>query len=198
MNAINAPKHKAKLYNHNKWIEGNYFSRQETTYCFTEDYLRNPPKTLHYIAVDTMTDWGLPNEFRLYPIDPDTLCCSTGKTDINDQPLFTNDIISYDPDGYGAYGTCTGIIKFGEYRQDASGGEYSGKLCLGYYVELLSITPYDWMEETSEEALEYFPYYLRKYSLIEFLKDTNSNVTKIGNVIDNPELMKGENNGTRN
>ena len=62
----------------NKWVEGYYLSRKETTYCFTEDYERNPVKKLHYIAVDSMTDWGLPNEFRCYEIDPNTLCEFTG------------------------------------------------------------------------------------------------------------------------
>ena len=39
---------------------------KETTYCFTEDYEKYPVKTLHFIAEECMTDWGLPNDFRLY------------------------------------------------------------------------------------------------------------------------------------
>ena len=77
----------------NKWIEGYYLSRKETTYCFTEDYERNPVKTLHYIAVDSMTDWGLPNEFRLYEIDPYTLCEFTSIHDNNNSKIFENDIV---------------------------------------------------------------------------------------------------------
>ena len=77
----------------NKWVEGYYLSRKETTYCFTEDYERNPVKTLHYIAVDSMTDWGLPNEFRCYEIDPDTLCQFTGVFDKNGNKIWENDII---------------------------------------------------------------------------------------------------------
>lgn len=77
----------------NKWVEGYYLSRKETTYCFTEDYEKNPVKTLHYIALDSMTDWGLPNEFRLFEIDPDTLCQCTGLIDKNENKIWENDII---------------------------------------------------------------------------------------------------------
>ena len=77
----------------NKWVEGYYLSRKETTYCFTEDYERNPVKTLHYIAVDSMTDWGLPNEFRFFEIDPYTLCEYTGLTDDNENMIWENDIL---------------------------------------------------------------------------------------------------------
>ena len=79
----------------NKWVEGYYLSRKETTYCFTEDYERNPVKTLHYIAVDSMTDWGLPNEFRCYEIDPDTLCQYTGQNDIDNNMIWENDCVGH-------------------------------------------------------------------------------------------------------
>ena len=43
---------------HNRWVEGFYLKRKETTYCFTEDYEKYPVKTLHFIAEECMTDWG--------------------------------------------------------------------------------------------------------------------------------------------
>lgn len=79
----------------NKWVEGYYLSRKETTYCFTEDYDKFPVKILHYIAVDSMTDWGLPNEFRYYEIDPDTLCQYTGQNDMDDNMIWENDCIGH-------------------------------------------------------------------------------------------------------
>ena len=77
----------------NKWVGGYYLSKKETTYCFTEDYEKFPVKTLHYIAVDSMIDWGLPNEFRCYEIDPDTLCQYTGLTDRNKNKIWEWDIM---------------------------------------------------------------------------------------------------------
>lgn len=77
----------------NKWVEGFYLKRKETTYCFTEDYERNPVKTLHYIAKECMTDWGLPNEFRLFEIDPETLCEFTGIYDKDGNKIWENDVI---------------------------------------------------------------------------------------------------------
>lgn len=75
------------------WVYGYYLSREETTYCCAEDYERSPVKTLHFIATEFSTDWGLPNEFRLYEIDPDTLCEYTGIHDNNNNKIFENDIV---------------------------------------------------------------------------------------------------------
>ena len=97
---------KAKLKNwktnsqQNKWVEGFYLNRKETTYCFKEDYERFPVKTLHFIAVESMTDWGLPNKFDIYEIDPDTLCMFTGQMDINNTKIWENDYVKVSDDIY--------------------------------------------------------------------------------------------------
>ena len=78
---------------HNRWVEGFYLKRKETTYCFTEDYEKYPVKTLHFIAEECMTDWGLPNDFTLYEIDLDTLCQYTGMNDKENNMIWENDII---------------------------------------------------------------------------------------------------------
>lgn len=84
----------------NKWVEGFYLNRKETTYCFKEDYERFPVKTLHFIAVESMTDWGLPNKFDIYEIDPDTLCMFTGQMDINNTKIWENDYVKVSDDVY--------------------------------------------------------------------------------------------------
>lgn len=97
---------KAKLKNwktnsqQNRWVEGFYLNRKETTYCFKEDYERFPVKTLHFIAVESMTDWGLPNKFDIYEIDPDTLCMFTGQMDINNTKIWENDYVKVSDDIY--------------------------------------------------------------------------------------------------
>ena len=66
-------RYRAKIYNNDDWYEGYYFQYPSTTYCFTEDYERNPPKIIHCLVWHQMTDWGLPNRVYYAEIDYDTL-----------------------------------------------------------------------------------------------------------------------------
>lgn len=124
---------KAKLKGRNQWIEGFYCSMRETTYCFAEDYERHSVPLHHLIAVDEMTDWGLPNQLRLYEIDPETLCEYTGLTDKNGKKIWENDIC----DRKEKYSE---VVKMneGDWSLDYSymfGKEYGDSFCnLGFYV----------------------------------------------------------------
>ena len=86
---------RAKWVNNGEWVEGYYCKISETTYAFAEDYERNPIPVHHYILQEVMTDWGLPNRFNQYEIDPETLCQYTGKSDEDGEKIFEGDIVGF-------------------------------------------------------------------------------------------------------
>ena len=78
--ALSIPhKVKAKSINSDSWFTGWYIQKDDTTFCFTEDYARHPNNTKHYIVFDRMTDWGLPNKTMITEIDPKTLKLIEGR-----------------------------------------------------------------------------------------------------------------------
>ena len=70
--------YKAKGRDGEGWKEGYYWRTRDTTFCFREDYEKNPDITHHYILFDQMSDWGLPNRKLQMDIIPETLCQFTG------------------------------------------------------------------------------------------------------------------------
>lgn len=61
--------------------------------------------------------------------------------------------------------TYRGIICFGEYAQDGSGGEYKPSRCIGFYIERIAWIPQDWQEPEDEEC--YLPEYEKTISLYD-------------------------------
>lgn len=97
-----------------------------------------------------------------------------GITDRTGQPLRVGDEVYYRAFASQDY---RGIIRFGEYEQDGSGGEYGSSKCIGFYIERLSWIPQDWRELEDEEY--YMPVYEKTISLcdakwIEFRKPERS------------------------
>lgn len=148
----------------NEWVEGYYLSRKETTYCFAEDYEKYPVSTLHFIAEERMTDWGLPNAFRLYEIDPETLCQLIQTDKIK---VWENDIISWEDEDV------ISVIRYNEEDAKFIIVDYGIKGCL---------MEYGWDETAGGFC---------KVDTNEFDDFYSFDGFKvIGNVFDNPDLIK--------
>ncbi|MBR5583909.1 MAG: hypothetical protein IKW21_05220 [Lachnospiraceae bacterium] len=102
---------------------------------------------------------------RFYKVDPDTICRFTGELDKNGNMIWENDICNYCEDEIEHTDNC--IIRFGDHS-------FNGDKNIGFFTEWLKFNDIFredigfWVEEREIEV--------------------------IGNIFDNPELLKGGNN----
>ena len=115
---------------------------------------------------------------------PETVGQYTGLADKNETRIFEGDIVQYLT--YDDF-DCQSVVKFGEYKQDGSCGEYGARICLGFYVEVDNFTCPDWCENEPE----CFSDYQKQQNILEIANECEV----IGNIYDNPELLGGNNNG---
>ena len=114
-----------------------------------------------------------------YPVIPETVGQFTGLTDKNGVKIFEGDIVRYNT--YDDF-DCQSVVKFGEYNQDGSAGEYSASKCIGFYVDVDNFTCPDWCEYGSN----CFSNYLKQQNILEVAQYCEI----IGNIHDNPELLE--------
>ena len=154
---------RGKRLNNGEWVEGSLC----TTIPSDENFY-----TISYF------------DFEGYYIEekviPETVGQYTGLTDKNGTRIFEGDIVqhlTYDDFD------CQSVVKFGEYKQDGSGGEYGARNCLGFYVEVDNFTCPDWCENEPE----CFSDYQKQQNILEIANKCEV----IGNIHDNPELLEG-------
>lgn len=114
-----------------------------------------------------------------YPVLSETVGQFAGLTDRNGRKIFEGDIVRYNT--YDDF-DCQSVVKFGEYNQDGSAGEYSASKCIGFYVDVDNFTCPDLCEYGSN----CFSNYLKQQNILEVARYCEV----IGNIHDNPELME--------
>ena len=123
-------------------------------------------------------------EIRKFTVYAETVGQFTGLTDKNGRKIFEGDIVQYNI--YDDF-DCQSVVKFGEYNQDGSAGEYSARKCIGFYVDVDNFTCPDWCENNPD----YFPKHFIQQNVLEIARDCQV----IGNIHDSLELLEaGDNN----
>ena len=161
---------RGKRTDNGEWVEGYYYKAK---YCRTDDELCD------YITVPHPKEYNEPSSH--YIVNPDTVGQYTGLKDKNGTKIFEGDIVQYLT--YDDF-DCQSVVKFGEYKQDGSYGEYGARICLGFYVEVDNFTCPDWCENEPE----CFGDYQKQQNILEIANECEV----IGNIHDNPELLGGK------
>lgn len=91
-------------------------------------------------------------------VHSETIGLLAPRKDAEGKQVFEGDIIQYEDEYY--YFDVTAEVKFGEYLQDGSDGEYGGAKVYGWYVEVLSATPPEFDDEAE------YPEYLKTTSIL--------------------------------
>jgi len=81
---------------------------------------------------------------------------------------------------FGYINSGLGIVKFGKYEQAGSEGEYSPSTVSGFYVERIRIFIPDWQD----------PDDIFEESYSETVSIFDSEFKKVGNIHENPEIIK--------
>ena len=159
---------RAKVICSDKWVYGYY--------VYVSD--GHNYNTLHLIISQDCSCYSY-NEFlrtNIYEVDPNTVCQCIGWKDSNNAPIFENDIVGFgSPDSY----------------------RHKELVWFCKEMNMLTSVPLDGIEFNG------YDYYNSKYPNVEYstlclmLQDPYGDFSEIkvlGNIIDNPELLKEEHN----
>lgn len=113
-----------------------------------------------------------------FEVDPNTVGQYTGYKDIHKNNIYEGDIIKY-PRYSGSDFILIGEVKFGEYKQDGSEGEYAPSICCGFYVEIKKCIYPDWCDP--DDYGVFIQDYEKQNSIAEII-NYSGNVEVIGNI----------------
>lgn len=161
---------KGKRVDNGEWVYGYLIPVGEKRYIITVENLSREHDLICLI-----------DSLRIYRVIPETVGQYTGLKDNNGTRIFKGDIISFCYNIY-EFINCKATVKYGEYMQDGSSGEYGAAKCLGWFIQIVSCTAEDWAKDLDIEL----PDYLLQNSLIDVVKSCKI----IGNIYDNSDLLK--------
>lgn len=120
-------------------------------------------------------DVGSIDTCPVHECDPKAVGSIAPRQDADGGQVFEGDIIEFE--------TITlflvrAVVKFGEYKQDGSRGEYAARDCYGWHIEVITATPPEWDDEAE------YPEYEKTCSILEI-----PSFMVVGNQWDNPEML---------
>ena len=166
--------YRGKRIDNGEWVEGAYHKHDTVKACFTTD----DPKPKHLIINDGFCDWGLEPPIVGYEVDPDTIGECTGLKDKNGKKIFEGDIVKLDEQLFKVIYECAnfglGSNKEINYNPIINKSKEAGSMDFwGCYCDnFVSLFELYWNFNDDENIL--------------------NEIEVIGDVYDNPELLKGE------
>ena len=113
---------------------------------------------------------------EVYVVDENTICQYTGLTDKNGNKIWENDILlQKTTEKHWCSWECMGIVRYGEMDWSE---EWLGHKSVGFYIEPIK-------RKGNTKSIYYG-------ICQEYMTDKYFPIEVIGNIFDNPELMKGE------
>lgn len=158
-------------------IDGNQFWDDSLGDWKIEFLSGTEPKLI--VLEETFSPYG-EQEFYWRNVENVVFQQYTGLKDRNGKEIYEGDILLTSIDYMDAY---FGIVRFGEYKQDGSGGEYSPSKCVGYFIEMSD----EDKNKTDEWDYEVHCDYYHEISLLKV-----DEIEVVGNIYENPELLEGE------
>lgn len=85
---------RGKRVDNDQWIEGGYAEIKPPPVCFSSDPVK--PDKVCIVAEKGFADWGMPRQYAMYEVDPETVGQCTGAKDKNKKMIFEGDIVKTD------------------------------------------------------------------------------------------------------
>ena len=157
-------------YDKNKWYYGSYFIYNKINYFFFDDGSRIEEinekikkNITHKIIFEVQGDLNMENSIKLADVNPETVGQYTGLHDKNGKEIYEGDIVLYE-----------------DWERDYEGGDSD------YFINKGIV-------EYCEDNCCYNVTERETVDISDVLYKDNDTLEVIGNIYDNPEMLKGVN-----